>query len=147
MYLLIPFSFIKYYIYPAGTRSLFPRFISFEIDHGGRSARQGCRRERCQPGTAVRAARRSDQSQNRTATRRADWSAEDFLLRFLISLFNNEGPRQGHIPRRNRHKRHKQKRLPTAASFTLVFGGGGGNRTPVRKHSALGPTCLVSPLI
>ena len=38
--------------------------------------------------------------------------------------------------------RHEKARLMRA----LVFGGGGGSRTPVRKHSAVGTTCLVSSL-
>jgi len=39
------------------------------------------------------------------------------------------------------------KKPPSGGLFVIAFGGGGGNRTPVRKHSALGPTCLVSSLI
>lgn len=30
--------------------------------------------------------------------------------------------------------------------YCYEFGGGGGNRTRVRKHSALGSTCLVQSL-
>ena len=39
---------------------------------------------------------------------------------------------------------HQQKR-PRKTGPCFV-GGGGGNRTPVREHSAIGTTCLVSSL-
>ena len=39
----------------------------------------------------------------------------------------------------------KQKRPRWSRGLSL-FGGGGGNRTPVREHSAIGTTCLVSSL-
>jgi len=40
-------------------------------------------------------------------------------------------------------ERFKHKKGPEVIR-ALVFGGGGGNRTRVRKHSAFGTTCLVT---
>jgi hypothetical protein len=72
---------------------LLPRLIGFEIDRGGGSSRQGWRKERCQPWTAVCAARWSDQSQNAAGTHRADYPQKTFC--FVFGLFKNEGLPQG----------------------------------------------------
>ena len=73
---------------------LYPRLISFEIDRVGGSTRQGCRRERCQPWTAVCAAHWSDQSQNAEGTRRADYPQQDFCP---LLVFLKVGPPEGHV--------------------------------------------------
>lgn len=36
----------------------------------------------------------------------------------------------------------QNKKGPVLVTGPFLFGGGGGNRTPVRRHSALGSTCL-----
>ena len=71
---------------------IYPRLISFESNLGSGSARQGRRRERCQPWMAVCAAHLHEHSQNSAGTLGLI-SRKDFLLRFWS--FKNEGLRQG----------------------------------------------------
>ena len=72
---------------------LYPRLISFEIDRGGGSARQGRRKERCQPGRLF--ARPASAIDLKIAQRPAGLNSPHKTFCFVFGLFKNEGLPQG----------------------------------------------------
>ncbi len=122
---------------------IYPRLISFEIDRGRGSARQGWRKERCQPRMAVCAAPFSGHSQNAAGTLGMISRRKTFC--FVFGLFKNEGPRQGYptcpkhgdiIPNMPQASTKSNNHKKTFTPF-LVFKNEAPDRdTPLARHTA-----------